>query len=149
MPPPSLRSLLTVVQAGVLAGLSFMVCLLLFGAPCLGIQTSDDAATLAAAVAWWERGSPAISHMRWLNERVEIGHEGRDGELYAKYGMGQIGLGDSLLAHQMRAGFSAPVEAWLLAITRLAAAAAVTWPLFAPHGFAARERNMNDPDAFA
>lgn len=92
----SLRSPLTVVRAGALAGLSFVVCLLLFGLPHLGIQTSDDAATLAAAVAWWERGSPAISHMRWLNERVEIGREGRDGELYTKYGIGQIGLGAAL-----------------------------------------------------
>ncbi len=54
-----------------------------------GIQTSDDAATLASAGALWDRHTLAIPEMEWLDERVNIGRHGRDGLLYSKYGLGQ------------------------------------------------------------
>lgn len=92
----ALHSPLSPSNAARWAGLAFVLCLALFSLSHLGVQTSDDAATFAAAAAWWERGSPAISHVRWLHERVGVGRNGRDGELYTKYGIGQIGLGAAL-----------------------------------------------------
>ncbi len=43
---------------------------------------------LATAGALWDRHTLAIPHMEWLDERVDIGRRGRDGQLYSKYGLG-------------------------------------------------------------
>ncbi|NBD36032.1 MAG: hypothetical protein GVY30_08525 [Chloroflexi bacterium] len=76
--------------------------LFLFSLAHLGIQSSDDAATLATAGALWDRHTLAIPDMMWLDERVDIGHCS-DGILYSKYGLGQTvaaaalyGMGDVL-----------------------------------------------------
>ena len=63
--------------------------LLLFSLAHLGVQNCDDAAMLAYAGALWDRRTLAIPHMEWLDERVDIGRRGRDGQLYSKYGLGQ------------------------------------------------------------
>jgi hypothetical protein len=77
--------------------------LLLFSLAHLGIQSSDDAATLATASALWDRHTLAIPGMAWLDERVDIGQRHPNGTLYSKYGLGQVvtaaalyGVGDVL-----------------------------------------------------
>jgi len=64
------------------------ICAFLFSLSHLGIQTSDDAAMLASAGSLWDSRSLAIPHMEWLDERVDIGSYGPDGQLYSKYGLG-------------------------------------------------------------
>ncbi len=83
--------------------LAAMLCLFLFSLNHLGIQTSDDAAMLATAATVWDNHTLAIPEMEWLNERVNIGKNGRDGLLYSKYGLGQVlvaagfyGIGETL-----------------------------------------------------
>lgn len=82
-----------------------VISLALFSLARLGVQTSDDAATLATAGALWDHHTVAIPHMEWLDGRVDIGRQGPDGRLYAKYGLGQAlvgavlyGLGERLLS---------------------------------------------------
>lgn len=85
------------------AFLSAIVGALVFSLVHLGIQTSDDATMLATAGALWDNHTLAIPEMEWLNERVTIGRLGKDGQLYAKFGIGQIfaaagfyGIGETL-----------------------------------------------------
>lgn len=81
-----------------------VLCLLLFSLSHLGIQTTDDIATLASAGALWDEHTLAIPHLAAFDEQVDIGRQGRGGHLYSKYGLAQTllaaalyGLGDTLL----------------------------------------------------
>src|SRR5690606_25500096 len=81
-----------------------LLCLLLFSLNHLGIQTTDDIATLASAGALWDEHTLAIPHLQAFDEQVDIGRLGRGGHLYSKYGLAQTllaaalyGFGDTLL----------------------------------------------------
>jgi hypothetical protein len=51
---------------------------------------SDDVTSLATVAALSEKGTLAISEMRWLDRFVGVGATGIDGNLYSKYGIGQV-----------------------------------------------------------
>lgn len=51
---------------------------------------SDDVTSIATVAALSEKGTLAISEMRWLDKFVGIGATGIDGNLYSKYGIGQV-----------------------------------------------------------
>ncbi len=59
---------------------------------------SDDVATMATTGALVDHGTLAIPHMQWLDDQVGIGAKGRDGQLYSKYGIGQVILSAPLYA---------------------------------------------------
>ena len=59
---------------------------------------SDDVVAMATVSAFVDRGTLAITPLRWLDDQVGIGASGPDGQLYSKYGIGEVILATPLYA---------------------------------------------------
>ncbi len=61
-------------------------------------MVADDIASVATVGALVDHGTLAISSLQGLDQQVGIGAKGPDGQLYSKYGLGQVILGAPLYA---------------------------------------------------
>ena len=59
---------------------------------------SDDVVAISTVSALVDHGTLAITPLRWLDNQVGIGANGPDGQLYSKYGIGQVILAAPLYA---------------------------------------------------